>query len=385
MGSHRELSIAFSGKGQTLVIVSLVLVVLLAFVGIVVDLGYMYVTKGQLQNAADAAALAGAGRLDGSSFSNQTSARNTAVRFALANKAAATPVQISEDLTTNQLLPTNDIQVGFWDGTTFNPSPDPTGLPSTNPINAVLARARRTGASDAAGQSLGGQVDVFFGRVLAAVGLTHWSKMSAVATAVAVRQPLMTPGLTICIQTCDPAILQPPISGNLILQKDPKSQPLSNGIAWTAFNCAQAPNIGTNGDVIAYINGRAAPSPLCNTCITTNNGVGQALQALAANYSNPNFDAANKITVNGVVKWTVATVVVDGTCQSCTNPALQSTNGCPPGGQGSTEPYHISGFAAIEITSVNTGGSTKGITIDDIHCVPCPAQIPLGKGVALVR
>jgi Flp pilus assembly protein TadG len=47
-------------KGATIVVVALVLVVLIGFAALAVDLAYLYVVRGELQNAADSGALAGA-------------------------------------------------------------------------------------------------------------------------------------------------------------------------------------------------------------------------------------------------------------------------------------------------------------------------------------
>jgi len=47
-------------RGQTLVVVAVMIVVLIAFLGLVIDGGNVYAQRRQLQNAADAAALAGA-------------------------------------------------------------------------------------------------------------------------------------------------------------------------------------------------------------------------------------------------------------------------------------------------------------------------------------
>ena len=47
-------------NGQTLITVAVVMVVLLAMVGVAFDVGHMYRERRQLQNAADAGALAGA-------------------------------------------------------------------------------------------------------------------------------------------------------------------------------------------------------------------------------------------------------------------------------------------------------------------------------------
>jgi hypothetical protein len=52
-------------QGAVVIIVAICLVVLIGMLGLVLDLGHLYVTKTELQNAADAAALSGAKELDG--------------------------------------------------------------------------------------------------------------------------------------------------------------------------------------------------------------------------------------------------------------------------------------------------------------------------------
>lgn len=52
-------------QGAVAIIVAFSLVLLVGMLGLVLDLGHLYVTKTELQNAADAAALSGAKRLDG--------------------------------------------------------------------------------------------------------------------------------------------------------------------------------------------------------------------------------------------------------------------------------------------------------------------------------
>ena len=47
-------------KGATVIFVAIAMVMLLGFVALAVDLGYLYVVRGELQNAADSGALAGA-------------------------------------------------------------------------------------------------------------------------------------------------------------------------------------------------------------------------------------------------------------------------------------------------------------------------------------
>lgn len=52
-------------QGAVAIIVAICLVVLIGMLGLVLDLGHLYVAKSELQNAADAAALSGAKELDG--------------------------------------------------------------------------------------------------------------------------------------------------------------------------------------------------------------------------------------------------------------------------------------------------------------------------------
>lgn len=74
-------------KGQALVLVAVLLVVLVAFLGLVVDLGNAYWQKARLQNAADAAALAGSDalRAGGSSSVIEAAASNIAMRNGATN------------------------------------------------------------------------------------------------------------------------------------------------------------------------------------------------------------------------------------------------------------------------------------------------------------
>ena len=65
-------------RGAVAVIVAILLPVILATAGLVIDVGSWYVTKAQLQNAADAAALAGAADLPGSPASATTAAQTLA-------------------------------------------------------------------------------------------------------------------------------------------------------------------------------------------------------------------------------------------------------------------------------------------------------------------
>jgi len=85
-----------SQRGAIAIMVGVLIIPLIALLGVVIDLGHLYVRKTELQNAADAAALAGAKQLNG-----QATGINAAVTAAIATAAANasdmgnTPVAIS--------------------------------------------------------------------------------------------------------------------------------------------------------------------------------------------------------------------------------------------------------------------------------------------------
>ncbi|GAB6267894.1 MAG: hypothetical protein STSR0002_06340 [Smithella sp.] len=108
-------------KGVTAIIVALLMVVFLGIAALAVDVGYNKMVRNQLQNAADAAALAAAGELGSLytkmivsdqlgtlSANNQALVINSARVAALANQASRENVTIND----------NDIIIGTWDTTT---------------------------------------------------------------------------------------------------------------------------------------------------------------------------------------------------------------------------------------------------------------------------
>lgn len=112
-------------RGVTAIVVALLLTVFLGIAALAVDVGYGIMVKNELQNAADAAALAGARQLgkiyhdmsiaqinaqhtDYLSADKQTMVRNAAKSAASANKAAGVSVTLNDA----------DITIGNWNTTT---------------------------------------------------------------------------------------------------------------------------------------------------------------------------------------------------------------------------------------------------------------------------
>lgn len=131
-------------SGAVAILVGLLLVALVGIASYVVDIGHFRVVRGELQNAADSAATAGA-----KSLPNEDDVRDKAHEFGLQHKANQTYVEI----------PAEDIQIGVWhfeepvdEAWEFPPD-------GTRPPNAVRARA----ASES-GQ--GTEVFTWFARVL---------------------------------------------------------------------------------------------------------------------------------------------------------------------------------------------------------------------------
>jgi hypothetical protein len=353
----------------------LLLPLILAFAGLAVDIAYMYTVKNSLQVSADSAALAGAALIGNANDLAQSAARTEALDYAAKNTAAGKPVVLASD-GGNTLSSGNDITVGFWDGKSGTYTADKT------PVNAVEVRPRRSEDSP------GGPASVFWGPILSFFG-EGWSFMSAASDAIAVRKSLTTPGISLCIMSCDPS----PVTGTFIINTEGQTVPIDNGMAWTVFDCGASVNAN---DIKDYIWGRkSAPYPLCGRCITTQNGV----SALSGNdgfdeaFESTTYDRANKTfdTSGHVTSWKVAVPIIDNRCDSfdgnCNLGSLGTSGTCPPGvsGMGTSEPSRVAKMAVVTITAVITTGSQKGVTISESQCIPCDTPVPFGKDVVLVK
>jgi hypothetical protein len=97
-------------RGVTIVALVIVGFLLIGFVALAIDFGYSHVVRNQIQNAADAGALAGANDLFNPDGSINTGANQTAYNAATSNKSGGNAVEI------NWTSPENDtdIQRGHW-------------------------------------------------------------------------------------------------------------------------------------------------------------------------------------------------------------------------------------------------------------------------------
>ena len=127
-------------KGVVTVLVALTLPVLVGAAALAVDLAYLHVVRNELQNDADAAALAGARALyqGGSSSLNWSAAADKARSAIALNRAAG------------HALADGQVQTGYWD--THQTTTGLQGLPMTPSINDAPAVQVNLGKSDGQNQ-----------------------------------------------------------------------------------------------------------------------------------------------------------------------------------------------------------------------------------------
>jgi Flp pilus assembly protein TadG len=147
-------------KGTVAVLVGLLIFAFIGFAALAIDIGHLFVVRNELQNAADAAALAGAHELylvSGSTITVNVNANQVAYDQALFNNSERIPVEAIWKPGQNVPSPGTvvDIQRGHWSfGThtfTASDSTNPPDITKSTPvldadpnfINAVQATARR--------------------------------------------------------------------------------------------------------------------------------------------------------------------------------------------------------------------------------------------------
>ncbi|MDP3876993.1 MAG: pilus assembly protein TadG-related protein [Methylobacter sp.] len=171
-------------RGTVIIFVTLLLTIIFSFTALAIDVGYLFVVRNELQNAADSAALAGANYLYGDLYkTSSVSCAQSNVTFpnwscAESNTTAA--IQLNK--ATNTTLTNGQVNYGYW-----NITGNPTGLQSTSIIPGIdnLPTVKVT-ISKSNGQN-GGGIATFF------AGIMGINTLDASATAVAV---VASPGYT---------------------------------------------------------------------------------------------------------------------------------------------------------------------------------------------
>jgi Flp pilus assembly protein TadG len=130
-------------RGAVIVLAAIFMVVMLGMIAFAIDCGMIVLVRSQLQNAADAGAMAGADALGNGSSAAQAAAQT----FAQSNTVAGTSVSV---------VPAQDIELGTWDkvALTFTPL---SGAAQSN-ANAVRVTCRVS-------QARGNALNFFFARI----------------------------------------------------------------------------------------------------------------------------------------------------------------------------------------------------------------------------
>jgi len=302
-------------RGQILVLVAISLVVLLGFAALAIDIGYFYHTKNQLQGAADAAALAGAVKLDGTNDPIQPDARHEAITYAELNSASGSPVHLSND-DSNVLAKDNginDITVGSWAANTYTAG--------GTPVNAVQVRARSTN-KDAAG----------FPRIFGKIFDT--TKQEIQPEAIAARPARSSTFFYFCDIACSSTTSLP-----RILSTD-TSAPFENQFAWTSLTDP----VTNASDLSAYI---CAESPFVDNCkiplYSTTGTAASVLRDLEARMYDPTYESNMKDIIGGkIYGWWVIVPVISP---------------CPPGKQPAPQP--VTQYANIHIKAICSSSASS--------------------------
>lgn len=403
-----------NNRGVAVILVVGVLVFFLIFFLVVgIDFAYIYLARGELQNAADSSCLAGAAKVDPLLDNNaaaylQTDARREAWKFACENKAAGESVYLVGGLgndcnnppanLNNSNAASGDIVVGHWRESSSTPTEScATGWQEAGSgffcrsnggtgllVNAVKVVARRTESSP------GGRVGLIFG------GLVGWPLMNVSQVAVAANPAQAESPVSVCEDACT-ADFDP--NGTLMYWAPYPSEvdPGQYGVAWTVFdeNSQSTPTKELN----EYLCGKIFNA--CNVSVYADNGSKNSVaRQMRCAFYNPLYDSLNKTCADGLCDSATDTV----TSWSPIVPVFEP-DGCPPGAQPS--PYEIVQYARLKILEVYasggggtnecacgaydapplTGPTPNALLVNAINCVMCPEaeEELLGKRSVLVR
>lgn len=158
MKTSRQLISKFNNqRGATAVVIAIVITVLIGFVALATDIGYVSVTKNELQNIADAAALAGAGELgnvyQGLTYDNQQvlyldDNGVDAIKFTAKDVVGEGKNRAGGK---NIIIDDGDIFINKWPGTSVHSN-------DYNQPNAVRVTARRDSSAN-------GPISTFFAKI----------------------------------------------------------------------------------------------------------------------------------------------------------------------------------------------------------------------------
>lgn len=323
------MSLLSNSRGVTTALVAIMLAVLLGMGALAIDIGRAFVARNELQNAADAGALAGARTL-GLLYEGMTRAAMETYQLSGGDAAAIiSAVQSTAVLNAaagvNVTVNAADVQIGLWNSATR------TLAPTINQPRSVRVMTRRDGTAN-------GSISTFLARV---VGITNMN-VSAAATAEltaigstspgALDLPLSISQLFFSQYGCGDSIMVYPSNGN------PQSC-----AGFTTFEQAPANNNTMLNIINGMINGNYTTPP-------TVAGTTQ-LRFINGTLSNNTWDALVtlfQLKSAGTGYWDALVPVYQG-------------NDCSPSGA-----IPIMGYANIRITNVH--GQPNATITGNVQC-----------------
>jgi Flp pilus assembly protein TadG len=297
-------------RGSVIVLFAITLIVLISMIALAVDVGYILTAKNESQNAADAAALAGARQL-GESYHIDPTAPRTNVISVAQNTAAQNKVaglNLSETVNDNVIT-----QIGTWnwDSTVPIESRFTATTPTTPDYpEAVQVEAKRQGGTT------NGPISTFFARIFKLNGPS---------------QDTVDVSATACASLTGPCEGKPTVPIGIAVEwfsaAHGKKEQCSDDIQMNDTNtsCAGWTNLleGTKEakwkkEILPYMESPYTPIPTVTAGKTYEFTGGQLPELYAGMktlFEDPTFDTANKTIVGGVVtSWTTAVIVYEANC-----------------------------------------------------------------------
>lgn len=240
-------------QGAVAIIVALSLVALVGMLGLVLDLGHLYVTKTELQNASDAAALSGAKELNG---------RMTGINNAI-NRAIEAAGKNKYNLNSQALVITDsDIRVGAC------PS-DGCMIPITSITTDALAADKTFLEVNTGSHGLG----VWFAQVLSSA---H-SNVATSAVAVAGKYVADITPIAICGNLVNPGVTNELGFERGVSYRVKDANPLSNGTMYwidaESTEPGECPVSNANASRPYICTGKIGITPIVGEYVNTNTGI----------------------------------------------------------------------------------------------------------------
>jgi Flp pilus assembly protein TadG len=240
-------------RGAVAVTVAILSIVLFGFAALALDISNAMIARNELQNTADASALAGAGQLGviyaalpagtpytGYQLSDTSPIVNAVTSVALNNQARQVAVSIN----------TGDIVIGVWDSTTRTLTPGLMGA------TGVQVTARRDGAAN-------GPVATWLAGVL---GIRSMNVV-ATATAAVTGTGILLPGEAEAPFGLDELIFNDPAYCNTPIQFYPTNNPPQGCAGWNTFT-ESPPNAATERRIVRGLDNGSYTAPQLTAGLT---------------------------------------------------------------------------------------------------------------------